>query len=93
MGPGRPRLLPLSAVLAACALGLTLTFLHHPRVGAYTIGAAVLAAAALRLALSDRQVGLLAVRSRRIDVLVLGLLAVVIIVSTAIHRFPVAGSP
>jgi Protein of unknown function (DUF3017) len=91
MAPGRPRLLPLSVVLAALLSGLVLTFVHHPRFGAYVIGSSVAAASLLRLLLSDRQAGLLVVRTRRLDVAVLGGLAVAIFVFTSIDKFPAPG--
>ena len=69
--PARGRTLPLVAVLAVVAAGLLLGAAGAWRPGAVVIGAGVLLAAGLRLVLPARQAGLLAVRSRRLDVAML----------------------
>jgi hypothetical protein len=69
---GLLRQLPLVVVLAAVAVGLVLVTLGHWRVGLVVEGVALLAAAALRLVLPVRRAGFLAVRSRPVDVLLVG---------------------
>lgn len=67
-GRGRPRELPLAAVLAGVAAGLVLVWGHHYRLGSVLVGLTLLGGAGLRLLLPLRAVGLLAVRSRPFDV-------------------------
>ncbi len=62
------------AVLVASAVGLWITARGDWRLGVRWIAASLVAAAALRLFLPDREAGMLAVRRRSLDV---GLLAVV----------------
>lgn len=69
------RELPLMTVLALVGTGLVLGAVDRWRVGAVVLGAAVGLAAALRLLLPARRAGLLVVRSRRLDVAVLLVLA------------------
>jgi Protein of unknown function (DUF3017) len=69
---GLLRQLPLVVVLLAVAAGLLLVALGHWRVGLVVEGVALLAAAVLRLALPVRRAGFLAVRSRPVDVLLVG---------------------
>jgi len=69
---GLLRQLPLVAVLVAVAVGLVLVTFGHWRVGLVVEGVALLAAAALRLVLPVRRAGFLAVRSRPVDVLLVG---------------------
>lgn len=69
--PGPGRQLPLTAVLVVVGAGLASGYVHHWRTGAWLVAAGVLLAAALRLLLPARRAGLLAVRSRRLDVVVL----------------------
>ena len=64
--------LPLAAVLAVAATGvLVTTLLDRWRIGSGLVGLALCLAAALRLSLPARQAGLLVVRSRTIDAVVL----------------------
>jgi hypothetical protein len=77
--PGRGRQLPLAAVLAVVGAGLALGALGPWRVGAWVIGGGVLLAAALRLTLPAHRAGLLAVRSRRLDVAFLLLLGAALV--------------
>jgi hypothetical protein len=88
--PARRRALPgfLTAVAAAVAAGLLLTWLHRPQLGMYVVAAALGAAALLRLALPERHAGLLAVRARWLDVLALSALAVALAVIAAVTPFP-----
>ncbi|MCY0941694.1 DUF3017 domain-containing protein [Streptomyces antarcticus] len=67
---------PMLSVLAATAAGLLATAIGHPRVGCLVIGAALIAASAMRQLLPS--VGMLAVRSRFTDVATYGLLGVAI---------------
>lgn len=61
---------PLASVLTGVALGLAIVFLGHWRAGSTLIGAAITAGGLLRL-LPQQRVGLLAVRSRALDSVVL----------------------
>lgn len=72
--PGRGRQLPLTAVLVVVGAGLALGAGGAWRAGAWTVSAGVLLAGVLRVLLPARRAGLLAVRSRRLDaVMLLGL--------------------
>lgn len=61
--------LPFGMVLAVVALGLFRIILYHWRQGTVLIGAALILAAALRALLREDQAGLIAIRSRAVDVL------------------------
>lgn len=64
--------LPLVAVLAVATVGvLVTTLLDRWRIGSGLVGLALCLAAALRLSLPARQAGLLVVRSRTVDAVVL----------------------
>ena len=69
---GLLRQLPLVVVLAAVGAGLVVVTLGHWRVGLVVEGVALLGAAVLRLALPVRRAGFLAVRSRPVDVILVG---------------------
>jgi hypothetical protein len=69
---GLIRQLPLLAVLVVVGVGLLLVTFQHWRRGLVVMGVALLIGAALRLAVPLRRVGFLAVRSRFVDVLLLG---------------------
>lgn len=71
--PQRPG--PLLVVVAGVVLGLVVTLLGEStwRVGAVVVGAALLVGAVERLVLSDRAAGLLQVRGKVFDIVVLGL--------------------
>ena len=76
---------PLVWLLALVTAGLVVIRAHHTRVGLGLIAAAVGLAALIRLVLSPRAAGLLAVRTRGFDVAVLlalagGLVALVVLV-------------
>ena len=62
---------PLLTVLGGGLIGLTAVALDHFRSGCLVLGISVLFAALARLVLPVRRVGLLVVRSRAFDVLVL----------------------
>ena len=80
--PVRPRLhgLPTLAVVAVAAVGLLGVSLDHWRKGAIVIGAAPVLAAVFRLVLPARETGLLTIRSRGFDVVVLTLTGAAVIV-------------
>ena len=87
--PGHGEWLLLGAVLLAVLFGLALVGQDHWRRGLSIVGLALLAAAGLRAVLPTRRVGLLAVRSRTFDVVVLavlggGVLALLAVVPTKV---------
>ena len=63
--------LPYVAVLFGVAVGLAVVATGHFKRGSLLLGAAVLLGALVRLVLPESQVGLLAIRKRAIDVLIL----------------------
>jgi hypothetical protein len=65
---------PLLVVLLGVLVALVLVGLDFFRRGSIVLAGSVLLAAFLRLLLPDREAGLLVVRSRRVDVAVLGAL-------------------
>ena len=69
---GVVRQLPLLAAILVVGAGLVLVTLGEWRRGLVIIGLALVGAALLRLLLPLRRVGLLAVRSRTVDVLLMG---------------------
>lgn len=62
------RAIPITIVLAIVAGGLVLIALAHWRRGTVALGVAMLLAGLLRLLLSDRVIGVLAVRGKVFDV-------------------------
>ena len=79
-GRGQPvtvRQWPIVVVLTMVAVGLAVTALNQFRPGVITIGAALMVGCLLRSVLPE--VGMLAVRSRFTDVLVMGILGIAII--------------
>jgi hypothetical protein len=70
-GPGVGREMPLLAALAVVAVGVVAAAMSRWRVGASIVGIGFALAGFLRLLLPARRAGLLAVRSRRLDVAVL----------------------
>ena len=66
---GLVRHAPMLAVLGIAAVGMGRVLTQHWREGAVLLGGALLVAAALRMILSTERSGLLAIRSRVIDVL------------------------
>ena len=71
---------PIIVVLLGVAIALTLVALDYFRRGSVVLAGSVLLAAFLRLLLPDREAGLLVVRSRRVDVAVLGILGALLAV-------------
>jgi hypothetical protein len=84
----RDRWWPLVIVLIGVATALILVALDAFRRGAVVLGASVLLAAFLRLLLPEDQAGWLAVRSRRVDVAVLGVLGLAITIVAFIVPAP-----
>ena len=80
--PGRQW--PLLTVLGGSLAGMTLVALDHFRLGCLVLGGSVLAAALARLVLPSRRVGLLVVRSRAFDVMVLTTMGVALVVLASI---------
>lgn len=80
--PGWLREWPITVVLAGVALAMVLIALDSFRKGSVVLSASVLLAAFLRLLLPDADAGMLAVRSRKVDVLTLGLLGVGVTIFT-----------
>ena len=77
---GLIRQLPLLAVLVVVAIGLLEVTLDHWRRGLVVVGIALIGAALMRMLLPVRRLGFLAVRSRPVDVVLLGTTAVLLIV-------------
>lgn len=77
------RYAPFAMVLAIVLAAAVLILLYHWRIGAGLIGGALLFAAALRLLMPERQLGLIALRSRLIDVLLYGTFGTLIILVAA----------
>ena len=67
---------PITVVLIALGASLFLIATDHFRRGSVGLAASVMLAFFLRLLLPEPDAGLLAVRSKRVDVLVLGVLAI-----------------
>lgn len=67
---------PIAIVLIGISVALLMIALDHFRRGSIVLSASVMLAAFLRLLLPEQEAGMLAVRSRRLDVAVLGGLAV-----------------
>ncbi|HVE62183.1 MAG TPA: DUF3017 domain-containing protein [Mycobacteriales bacterium] len=65
---------PVTVVLVLAAIGLAVVSVGFWRRGVAVVAAALLTAAVLRLALPTRRAGLLAVRGKVLDVVVLGAL-------------------
>ena len=62
------RAVPISVVLTIVVVALVMIALAHWRRGAIGLGLAMLVAGVLRALLSDRTIGVLAVRGKRFDV-------------------------
>lgn len=71
--------LPFGLVMAVVAVGLVRITQYYWREGTVWIGLALLLAAGLRVLLRDEQAGLIAIRSRAVDVLSYGFFGVMII--------------
>lgn len=74
---------PFALVMAIVVIGLLLVLLYHWRKGTSLVGGALLVAAALRLLLPDSKAGLLAVRKRRVDILLYGGFGLMIVYMSA----------
>lgn len=68
--PGRESWGPYLLILAGAVVGVAVIFLVDPRWGGFTLGAVLMIAAALRFAGYGGQ---LAIRSKRVDVSIMGL--------------------
>lgn len=75
---------PLWGVVVGVVAGLLLAALHRPQFGMWLVAGTLGIAAAARLVLRPRDIGSLAVRSRRFDVLTLLSLAVALAVLAAV---------
>jgi len=71
---------PIIVVLLGVGIALTLVALDYFRRGAVVLAGSVLLAAFLRLLLPDREAGLLVVRSRKVDVAILGAMGILLAV-------------
>jgi len=67
---------PIAIVLLGITVALLMIAMDHFRRGSIVLSASVMLAAFLRLLLPEPEAGMLAVRSRKVDVAVLGGLAV-----------------
>jgi hypothetical protein len=83
--------LPFLLIVLVAMIGFLRMGLHHWRQGSFLVGCALVLAAVLRGLLSPEQAGLLALRSRAVDVLLYGGLgAVIMAVAWTITRAPLA---
>jgi hypothetical protein len=85
--PVRRRPDPILAVLAGVGAGVGVAAAHHPQAGMYLAAGALALGAVLRLVLRPRTAGSLVVRSRRVDVVTLLVLAVAVAAITAATPF------
>ena len=67
---------PITLVLIGVAVAMLLIAMDYFRRGSVVLSASVLLAAFLRLLLPDADAGMLVVRSRKVDVLTLGVLGI-----------------
>ena len=75
-----PSALPAALVATVAVVGMVLVVTQHWRRGAVLLGVALLVAAVLRMVIPPDRVGLLAIRSRAIDVLCYSGFGVVMVV-------------
>ena len=85
---GLIRQLPLLAVLVMVGVGLLVVTFDHWRTGIVIIGLTLLGAAVLRALLPVRRAGFLAVRSRPVDVALLGGTGVALSVIVLLIPYP-----
>ncbi|MGA0010311.1 MAG: DUF3017 domain-containing protein [Candidatus Nanopelagicales bacterium] len=71
---------PITVVLVGVVAALAIVALDHFRIGSLVLAASLVLAFVLRLVLPQDRVGMLAVRSRRVDLVVLGSLAAALVV-------------
>jgi hypothetical protein len=83
-----PLHLPIGMVALIVALGMLRVLTQHWRQGAMLIGGALLVAALFRAVVPDDRIGLLAVRSRPVDVLCYSVLATLMIVVAVLISKP-----
>jgi len=83
-----PLHLPIGMVALIVALGMLRVLTQHWRQGAVLIGGALLVAAVFRAVIPDDRIGLLAVRSRPVDVLCYSVLATLMIVVAVLISKP-----
>lgn len=81
------------AVLAGVGFGVSLVVGDHLFTGMAVMGLTLLSAAALRLCLTTRAAGTLAIRRRAIDVSTYGLLGVALIVLGLLVKGVFSGTP
>lgn len=73
---------PIAVVLAGVAISLVIVALDRFRLGSLLLAASLVLAFLLRLVLPSEKAGMLAVRSKRVDLIVLGVLAAVLAIVT-----------
>ena len=71
---------PIAVVLAGVAVSLAVVALDRFRVGSLMLAASLVLAFLLRLVLTTKRAGMLAVRSKPVDLVVLGVLAAALVV-------------
>ena len=71
---------PIAVVLGAVAVSLVVVALDRFRVGSLMLAASLVLAFLLRLVLTTKRAGMLAVRSKPVDLVVLGVLAAALVV-------------
>lgn len=71
---------PIAIVLLGVVAALVIVALDHFRIGSLVLAASLVLAFGLRLVLPAHRVGMLAVRSKRVDLIVLGALASALVV-------------
>jgi len=71
---------PIGVVLIGVVASLVVVALDHFRIGSLMLAGSLVLAFVLRLVLPSSQIGMLAVRSRTVDLVVLGTLALVLAV-------------
>jgi hypothetical protein len=81
---GRVHEWPLAVVLVVVAVGLAVTSRGYFRTGSVVVGAGVLLAATLRALLPERRAGLLVVRHRVLDVVLMTVIGVAVVVLAVI---------
>jgi hypothetical protein len=84
---------PILAVLAGVGFGVSLVVGDHLFTGMAVMGLSLLGAALLRLCLTTRAAGTLAIRRRAIDVTTYGLLGIALIVLGLLVKGVFTGTP
>ena len=83
-GPGLLAEWPLVAVLTVCLAGIVVVLSHHFRRGTVLFAGGLVLAAGLRALLPPAAAGLLAVRSRTLDVITLGALGLGVLLAALV---------